>query len=285
MKVIQRQTKYIIWLKSHNYQYTLLTLAKMDSLEKFCLKWDDFKQNIVSSFHGLRKDNNFSDVTLVCEDKQKIEAHRIILTACSPFFSSVLNTNNHSHPIIYMRGVKAKDMVPLMDFMYQGEANIYQDDLDSFLALAEELQLMGLTTSETEPMASHKDVIHNPRVNTKKKSSSRENNIDANPNEIDFKFGSHKHNDLIVPVKNGRMLESADIEYQQTYINSMMERIHEGNIRWKCTVCGKASRDRKDMSRHIETHIEGMSYPCTECGKVSRSSNALKSHFSSFHRN
>ena len=70
-----------------------------------------------------------------------------------------------------MRGVKAKDMVPLMDFMYQGEANIYQDDLDSFLALAEELQLMGLTTSETEPMASHKDVIHNPRVNTKKKAA------------------------------------------------------------------------------------------------------------------
>ena len=109
--------------------------------------------------------------------------------------------------------------------------------------------------------------------------------VSQNKNEIEYKLGSHKPNDVVVPVKNGRMLESADIEYQQTYINSMMERIPEGHNRWKCTVCGKASRDRKDMSRHIETHIEGMSYPCTKCGKISRSSNALKTHFSSFHRN
>ena len=256
----------------------------MNSSEKFCLKLDDFKLNIVSSFHGLRKDTNFSDVTLVCEDKQKTKAHRIILTAYSPFFSSVLNTNKHSHPIIYMRGLKAKDLEAIMDFIYQGEANIYQDDLDSFLALAEELQLKGLTTSETEPKTSHKIVTQKSGVNTRKENSSRENNMDAtevyqvsqNKNEIEYKLGSHKQNDVVVPVKNGRMLESADIEYQQTYINSMMERIPEGHNRWKCTVCGKAFRDRKDMSRHIETHIEGMSYPCTECGKISRSSNALK---------
>ena len=143
----------------------------MNSSEKFCLKWDDFKLNIVSSFHGLREDTNFSDVTLVCEDKQKIKAHRIILTACSPFFSSVLNTNNHSHPIIYMRGLKAKDLEAIMDFIYQGEANIYQDDLDSFLALAEELQLKGLTTSETEQKTSHKIVTQKSSVNTRKKTA------------------------------------------------------------------------------------------------------------------
>ena len=107
--------------------------------EKFCLKWNDFQQNIIGSFSELRMDTDFSDVTLVCEEDQSIEAHRIILTACSPFFSTVLKRNKHSHPMIYMRGWKAKDLAAIVDFIYLGEANVYQEDLDVFLALAEEL--------------------------------------------------------------------------------------------------------------------------------------------------
>ena len=113
------------------------------SSEKFSLKWNDFQQNIVSSFRELRKDSEFSDVTLVCEEDRQIKAHKIILT-CSPFFSAVLNRNTHSHPMIYMRGLKAKDLVAIVDFIYHGEADIYQEDLDGFLAIAEELQLKGL---------------------------------------------------------------------------------------------------------------------------------------------
>ena len=98
--------------------------------KKFCLKWNNFQNNITSSFCGLRKEPDFSDVTLVCEEDQQIEAHRVILTACSPFFSSTLRKNEHHHPMIYMRGVKTKDLVAIVDFIYHGEANIYQDDLD-----------------------------------------------------------------------------------------------------------------------------------------------------------
>ena len=118
------------------------------SIDKFCLKWNDFEQNIVSSYSDLRKEADFSDVTLVCEGDQQIEAHRVILTACSPFFSTVLKRNKHSHPMIYMRGITTKDLSAIVDFIYHGEANINQEDLEAFLALAEELQLKGLTKSE-----------------------------------------------------------------------------------------------------------------------------------------
>ena len=117
------------------------------SSEKFCLKWNDFQQNLVNSYHDLRKDSDFSDVTLVSEEDQQVKAHRIILSACSPFFSRVLKKNKQPNPIIYMRGLKAKDLVAIVDFIYHGEANIYQEDLDGFLALAEELQLKGLAGS------------------------------------------------------------------------------------------------------------------------------------------
>ena len=64
-------------------------------------------------------------------------------------FSSVLKKNMHSHPMIYMRGIKAKDLVAIVDFIFHGEANIYQEDLAGFLAIAEELQLKGLEGDNT----------------------------------------------------------------------------------------------------------------------------------------
>ena len=109
------------------------------------LKWNEFHQNITSSYQELRKGSDFSDVTLVCEENQHIEAHRIILTAFSTFFSTLLKSNTHSHPMVYMRGLKTKDMAAIIDFIYHGEVNIYQEDLPGFLALAEDLQLKGMT--------------------------------------------------------------------------------------------------------------------------------------------
>jgi hypothetical protein len=135
------------------------------SSEKFCLKWNDFQENIVNSFQDLRKETEFSDVTLVCEDNHTIEAHRIILTACNPFFSTVLKSNKNFHPMIYMRGLKSKNMVAIVDFIYYGEANIYQEDLDEFLALADELQLKGLAGSASGSQDRTVDMVQEPLKN------------------------------------------------------------------------------------------------------------------------
>merc|ERR1712074_33044 len=86
----------------------------------------------------------FADVTLACEDGQQGEAHKVILVSSSPFFLNLLRKNKHPHPLIYMRGLKSEDLVAMIDFLYFGEANVYQENLDSFLSVAEELQLKGL---------------------------------------------------------------------------------------------------------------------------------------------
>ena len=112
--------------------------------EKLCLQWNDFQENLRSAFGSLKEDKDFTDVTLACEDGQQVEAHKVILAASSPFFQKLLVRNNHPKPLIYMRGVKSEDLLATMDFLYQGEANVLQENLDSFLAFAEELQLKGL---------------------------------------------------------------------------------------------------------------------------------------------
>ena len=121
--------------------------------EKLCLKWNDFQENAISAFGTLREDREFADVTLACEDGQQVEAHKVILASSSPFFLNLLRRNKHPHPLIYMRGLKSEDLVAMIDFLYFGEANVYQENLDSFLAVAEELQLKGLGGNETEKEA------------------------------------------------------------------------------------------------------------------------------------
>jgi len=116
----------------------------MASAEKFCLRWNDFEANISVAFRELREEKDFFDVTLACEDSQ-VSAHKVILSACSPFFRNVLKKNPHQHPLLYLKGVKYQEMLSVLNFMYQGEVNVAQEELNSFLAVAEELRVKGLT--------------------------------------------------------------------------------------------------------------------------------------------
>ena len=112
--------------------------------EKLCLKWNDYQENVTTVFGSFRGDIEFRDVALASDDGEHVEAHKVILAASSPFFHNIFKRNmQHSHPFIYMRGVKSKDLVAIIDFLYCGEANVYQENMDSFLAIAEELKLKG----------------------------------------------------------------------------------------------------------------------------------------------
>jgi len=117
------------------------------STEKFCLRWNDFESNISVAFRELRDDKDFFDVTLACDDEQ-ISAHKVILSACSPFFRNILRRNPHQHPLLYLKGVKYTDLQSVLNFMYNGEVNVAQEELNSFLAVAEELRVKGLTQNQ-----------------------------------------------------------------------------------------------------------------------------------------
>ena len=104
-------------------------------------------KNVSFPLKPTRDDTEFTDVTLACEDGRQIEAHKVILAASSPFFQNLFNKNvkRYHHPLIYMKGVKFEDLSAIIDFLYLGEANVFQESLDSFLGIAEELKLRGLT--------------------------------------------------------------------------------------------------------------------------------------------
>ena len=123
--------------------------------QSLCLSWDDFQDQERASLQELRNDTDFTDVTLACED-QNIKAHKVILPACSLFFKKLLKAYPHPHPLIYMKGMRSSHLTVIIDFLYLGEANIFQEDLESFFALAEELQLKGLHRSSKEETPKYK---------------------------------------------------------------------------------------------------------------------------------
>jgi len=138
------------------------------STEKFCLRWNDFETNISSAFREIREDKDFFDVTLACDNEQ-IQAHKVILSACSPFFRTILRRNQHSNPLLYLKGVRFTDLTSVLNFMYHGEVNVAQEELNSFLAVAEELKVKGLTQG---PTTGPPPPSPSPQSNHSRKSSS-----------------------------------------------------------------------------------------------------------------
>merc|ERR1712129_64573 len=112
--------------------------------EKLLLRWQDFQPSAASAFVNLREDIDFADITPACEDGEQVEAHKVILAASSPFFQSLFRRNKHPHPLLYMRGMSSNDLSPILDFLYFGETKVTNENLNAFLAIAQELQLKGL---------------------------------------------------------------------------------------------------------------------------------------------
>ena len=88
--------------------------------EYFCLRWNDFKENFQSTFMFLKDDKDYADVTLASDDGQLLMAHKVILAASSPFLETILQENDHAHPILYLKGFQTKDLKSILEFIYQG---------------------------------------------------------------------------------------------------------------------------------------------------------------------
>ena len=263
------------------------------------MQWDDFENNISASLGELRTDNDFSDVTLACEDRD-FEVHKLILSASSPFFKALLKrTTKQPHPMIYMRGVQAKDLEALVDFMYLGEANILQKNLESFLAIAEELQLKGLSglvkqqaCASPEPnkfglnttLEDKKPIILNNTQNMNKYAEIEPKLCEtgsfkiaepklAQTDDIKMRYKRRSQTNKVKPIIPEEVVRQVETLYTKLDIHGV----------FACQKCSYTSTQRCHLKEHVEKHIEGLKYPCSLCGKISSSSLSLRGHLRKHH--
>ena len=124
----------------------------LKNMEKCSVSWDDFQANVSKSFSVLRKDQDFFDVTLVSEDDIFVKAHKVVLSASSEFFKNILHQVNHTKPTIYLNEVESEQLRFILDFIYQGEVEIKNEEVESFLKVATELKINELVNNDDSQM-------------------------------------------------------------------------------------------------------------------------------------
>merc|ERR1712098_669193 len=225
-------------------------------MEKFSLKWNDFQTTVSNSFRVLKREKDFFDVTLVAEDQKQIQSHKVVLSACSGFFQPILQNNTHSHPLIYLCGIDSINLQFIIDYVYEGEVQLFQEQLDSFLNAAQKLQIAGL-------LSNHKDDIKSDDIGTLTPEFSNQKGEEEEEEE------KHTLEVSRVTSKNLAMINKNSVavgSHDQIEVNRKINEIlvkEDDNFR--CTVCGKMSKDKRNMSRHVEIHIDGLSYECQFC--------------------
>ena len=287
--------------------------------EKLCIRWDDFKQDIVSCYREWHKSSDFTDVTLMCKDNMHIKSHRLILASSSPAVSKFLKRNTHSNPIIDLTGFDKKSLLSVMDFIYCGEAFINQQDLDEFLELAEKLRLKGLEGShdshdgdtirlqntlqpyrnmEPEEKGIHQtELFHDSEVNI---AQYFENNLDGSRNSLEKetkqsneKFAYDLEDSIDKPnIPNHQELKFLNEElvheakyFLETNVPIILENlatIHSDKANW--TVA--SDKTMEGLKSKIDSVMKpsfthALEWTCTVCGKVAKCKSHIREHIES----
>ena len=229
-------------------------------MEKFNLKWNDFASNVHKSFQNLRKEEDFFDVTLVGDDFKHVTAHKLVLSSSSEYFKKVFFNNKkyfQSHALICLEGLNQTDLNNILDYIYHGEIQIYQDDLDRFLGIAERLKLEGLRGGEQ------------PDENN----STSQNDFLVSKVEDQITEVARKTEKpvIIIPSSDIQSLEELDQKVDESYTKV-------SPYCWTCNHCGKSFKKGAHAREHVEIHFEGLFFPCTFCDTNLRSRNALRQH-------
>jgi len=234
--------------------------------EQFCLKWNDFQLNVAKSFSKLRNEDDFYDVTLVSDDKQQVSAHKLVLSSCSDYFKTILKQNNHSHPLLCLEGISSSELNNVLDYIYNGEVQICQEDLERFLQIASRFQLEGLIGGEEnsdevkEEIPKHIDIPGIPKLMPTVSPKLNQKNV----NKSEYP--------KIMSLNSSDVTNSYDID------RKIEELTEKDGSQFRCKPCGKISSRKFHAYEHAETHMEGLSYSCQLCDKTFRTKNAKRIH-------
>ena len=221
------------------------------------LCWDQFQTNIKRSFQTVRFSQDFCDVTLVSEDGDLVEAHRVILTASSNFFHNILSAPTavrHKHPFIYLDGVKSSYLNSVLDFLYCGEASVDQEELNPFLEVAKILQIKGLVETEKYKNSFKQTNEQTLNIREEKDRNIKDRTDGFELEEIDTERFENNVVSTEEETPGGTMI--LPFKSRQKYGKAGDEMFTEKNDEIICKVCDLVSNKRDEMRKHIKSHIK-----------------------------
>jgi hypothetical protein len=272
--------------------------------EKFSLSWNEFGSNVANTFKNLLSDTKFTDVTLVSADSKQIKAHKVVLSSCSSFFSQILQENPHQHPLLFLKGISHSDLLAIVKFIYLGQTEVAQDDLDHFMEAAQVLQIQGLHENKTS-------VPNYSELNLNRTSmeifNSYGNGLSPVNDDGQFQVSlldHEKEDQALLPQFYGEEMmpnanQKVDItmkdeakypcdkcEYRSKYLHNLKTHKnskHEG-IRLECDQCEGQFSTKTNLLTHKHSKHEGRKYSCGECNFVSTYPSNFSQHKAKVHK-
>ena len=253
--------------------------------DKFSIKWNNYQANWTRALTELRNDTEYGDVTLVSDDKVKFAAHKILLTSCSNLFKYILKGSTHANPLVYLSGVSAVNLNFILDYIYYGEVKLFQEQLDCFLESAQKLEIEGLLgdkQNREKPESGDLDVYREQdRI-----FEQEEQYIE--PTE-DKRIDGMGATASLKQQKYSREVSSNNVAAKYIYnvesmtpeeIDIKMRKLYQKNDGvWSCLACDYSTRTNSgDIRKHVELHLDGLSYKCSLCHKIFRSTRSLYYH-------
>ena len=239
-------------------------------MERLSVKWSEFESNIRDYFRKLREEQIVFDVTLAADDGQQIQAHKIVLSAGSYFFRDLFMKSVHTNMLVYLKGINSRSLKHAIQFIYNGEAYIKQEEVLDFLETAKELKVVGIELeTELQDVPLTEPITH----------VIREDRTKATDEDLDESTNTTVFTEMEFDSDNVSDKSEQD---QHTDTEPIFEKNYDGQ--WECKVCCKKfKQDRWKIKRHAETHIRNATYSCKICSKTAVSRNALNVHIYNTH--
>ena len=241
--------------------------------EKYTLTWHSYSDHLKSMMKELMMNEDFSDVTLVTEDKKQIKAHINILSACSPVFRDILKKERNSNQIMYLRGIQFPEMESIMQFIYLGEATFYEERMDEFLAVAKSLEIKELCNTspweKDEPEVSSCDPV------TSTENLKEETDVLSSHSKLEVQQERQRR------VISGNVRNECD-QCHKTYsgrgaLYKHKQTVHQG-VKYACDICDHQATQKSDLIKHIQSKHEGIRYACDQCGQQFTKKENLRTH-------
>ena len=276
------------------------------------LEWKNYNSISSSTFEKLYEDKLLTDVTLACDGNKKIEAHRVVLSACSHFFNGILQENRNPHPLIYLQGIEIEHLILLKKFMYLGRAMIEHDQIQAFFEMSKNLldnetkdhpQILRKTTEEKPVEISDTTVTEGISIAGNsaiqddslsgecfaKVMESKEANvlriltnpINLEPNGITASAATTKGTlpiQFIAKVKQS-CLQCKYKTFDYAKLTDHIDKIHSERL---CLECGISLEDAVKLKYHLR--IEHTTYSCKVCSFTTGTSSQYYKHKSSHSR-
>jgi hypothetical protein len=249
---------------------------KMMQGNKF-LKWKTSQSNLASTLEDILSHHTFADVTLVSDDLTEIQAHKLVLSACSPILKNVFMSHKNNHPVLVMSGFKHQDLLSIIEFMYLGEVRVDQDKMDAFFDIAINLDFSEVYTAK-QSIAEDDEKVNAEETN---KSVNQEMDIQQQrPDDYKQEFPS-KSLDLLHELINvSNIYICNQCEYRSATKRTLKKHHlfkHEGVV-YFCDKCEFKAGESAHLNRHKQSKHDGVVYSCSQCEFQCKRKDSIKTH-------